>query len=253
MSSPTWTPGEPLSETRQLAGECWRVVEAQHRVSTMKLTDTVEEQALLEGMLEATKPPVPEECVHLDYLLYSPFRYRPYPKGSRFRRPGMTPGVFYAAEFAETAVAEMAFYRVLFFAESPSTPWPANPAEYTAFSVTFRAKTVDLMDAPYLAHSALWTNLSDHGACQDLAEAARAAACEAIRYRSVRDPEGRSAIAILTCHAFTCSAPVSRRTWRMHLGSFGVRAICEFPSQALEFGREAFSADPRLAEMTWSR
>ena len=41
----------------------------------------------------------------------------PYPIGSRFRRAGRTAGVFYAAESPETAVAEMAFYRLLFFAE----------------------------------------------------------------------------------------------------------------------------------------
>ena len=49
----------------------------------------------------------------------------------------MTEGVFYASETPQTAVAEMAFYRLLFFAESPDTPWPANPAEYTAFSTEY--------------------------------------------------------------------------------------------------------------------
>ena len=32
----------------------------------------------------------------------------------------------------------MAFYRLLFFAESPLTPWPANPSEYTGFSAAVR-------------------------------------------------------------------------------------------------------------------
>jgi hypothetical protein len=51
------------------------VVEAQHQVSTHKLVDSLSEQALLEELIEATKPTVPPECRHLDYLLFTPFRY----------------------------------------------------------------------------------------------------------------------------------------------------------------------------------
>ena len=106
-----------------MAGRCWRVVEAQHVVSTLKIVDTLAEQAQLERLLEDTKPPVPPDCTHLHYLLSTPFRYGAlYPAGSRFRRAGLTPGVFYASQESETAVAEMAFRRLLFFAESPTTP-----------------------------------------------------------------------------------------------------------------------------------
>jgi hypothetical protein len=62
----------------------------------------------------------------------------------------MTDGVFYAAETPHTAVAEMAFYRLLFFAESSDTPWPTNPAEYTAFSAEYKAKkAIDLTKGKY--------------------------------------------------------------------------------------------------------
>jgi hypothetical protein len=74
-------------------GDCWRLVEAQHKVSTLKLTDTLAEQALLESLLEETKPKLPEEAKGLHYLMAAPFRYgAPYPRGSRFRRAGRTPG-----------------------------------------------------------------------------------------------------------------------------------------------------------------
>ena len=83
----TWTRAALSSERRRLSGVCWRVVEAQHRVSTMKLVDTLAEQSLLESILDASKPPVPPECERLHYLLSTPFRYgAPYPSGSRFRR-----------------------------------------------------------------------------------------------------------------------------------------------------------------------
>ena len=87
MSLATWTPAALSRERRPLSGTCWRAVESQHRVSTMKLVDTLEEQAALEALLEPSKPPVPDECRHLDFLLFTPFRYgAPYPTGSRSRR-----------------------------------------------------------------------------------------------------------------------------------------------------------------------
>jgi hypothetical protein len=74
-----------------------------------------------------------------------------------------------------------------------------------------------------------------------------------IRYESIRDPEGGCNLALLVCAAFAVPRPIERRTWRMRLGPSGVQAICEFPRQGLEFSREAFRADPRLAGMNWDR
>ena len=150
MSSSTWTPAALSSEARPLSGTCWRLVEAQHRVSTLKLVDTVEEQSVLEDLIQDTKPVLPAECAHLHYLLSTPFRYgAAYPVGSRFRRAGLTEGVFYAAEEPHTAVAEIEFYRLLFYVESPGTPWPQNAAEYTAFSAAYATKRgIDLTGPP---------------------------------------------------------------------------------------------------------
>jgi hypothetical protein len=253
MSSPTWTPAALWSERRTLSGACWRVVEAQHKVSTLKLVETLAEQTLLESLIEQTKPPVPPECRHLHYLLATPFRYgSPYPRGSRFRRAGMTPGIYYASARLDTAIAETVFSRFLFFAESPATPWPANAGEFTAFSARFATRRgLDLVRPP-LADKA-WTHPTDYTACQALAEAARAAAVAVIRYESVRDPARGANIAILACPAFKSAAPVERQTWRIQLGASGARALCEFPDARLEFSREVFVADPRIAALTWER
>lgn len=254
MSRPTWTPAALRSEVRQYEAAAWRLVEAQHMVSTMKLVDSTAEQAVLEEILEDTKPPAPEECRHLDYLLWTPFRYRPYPHGSRFRRAGPTAGVWYGAEHPETAVAEMVFYRFLFYAESPETPFPDDAAEYTAFSVTISAPlALDLMDGALFEDDARWTHPTDHGACQNLADSARAIGVEAIRYRSVRDPRGLANVAVLTCHAFADAAPVERRTWRIRIGRTGAQALCEHPRLGLDFARDAFARDPRLHGMVWDR
>ena len=54
----------------------------------------------------------------LHYLLATPFRYG-HKTSSRFRRVGQRPGIFYAAEHSATAIAETAYWRMLFFSRSP--------------------------------------------------------------------------------------------------------------------------------------
>jgi hypothetical protein len=254
MSSSIWTPGALSSNARRSKGRCWRLVEAQHHVSTAKLTDTANEQDRLEQLIEASKPPVPEECRHLHYLLWTPFRYGVYPNGSRFRRAGLTLGVFYAAQVVETAAIEMAFHRLLFFAESPATPWPTNAGEYTAFAVEYATpRAIDLSKPPLSAHRRAWTHPTRYDECQNLADAARAEAVDIIKYQSVRDPDHRTNVAILQCRAFAKPQAVDRQTWRIHMSPSGARLIREFPRQILDCDRNAFAADPRIASMRWDR
>lgn len=223
-------------------------------VSTMKLVDGTLEQTVLEEILEETKPPVPAECRHLDYLLSTPFRYRPYPHSSRFRRSGLTPGVWYGAEQPETAAAEMVFYRFLFYAESPETPFPDDAAEYTALSALISTPvSIDLTAGTLANDTAHWTHLTDYGACQDLADMARSIGAEVIRYMSVRDAEGYANLAVLSCRAFAEAHPVERQTWRIRIGRTGAQALREHPRLGLDFGFEAFAPDPRLKGMIWDR
>lgn len=249
MSLPIWTPDALSSELRGWTGPCWRLVEAQHYVSTLKLVDNLTEQALLEDILEASKPSIPLECRHLDYLLATPFRYGAiYPHGSRFRRAGRTAGVFYGAEQVETAVAEMVFYRLLFFAESPATPLPDNAAEYTAFRVTLNTSSALDLTTPALdADATQWLHPTDYAACQALADTAREIGTELIRFQSVRDPKGGANLAVMSCRAFATPAPEERQTWRIRLTETGAQAICAFPAAGLEFVRADFAADPRMA------
>lgn len=219
----------------------------------MALVDTLEEQALLEQVLDESKPSIPAGCRHLHYLLFTPFRYGAiYPMGSRFRRAGHSPGVFYASQQPATAVAELAFRRLLFFAESPATPWPGNAAEYTAFSVSYAGrKGLDLTKAPFDRDVVKWTHPIDYRHCHDLADAARDADVQVLRYHSAR-AAGLN-IALLACAAFASPAPLERQAWRVHLGPMGVRAICNFPEHKLAFTRDAFARDPRIATLDWDR
>lgn len=252
MSSPIWTHAKLSSELRTYGRLVWRLVEAQYVVSTMKLVDTLAEQEIVETLVEATKPPVPPECQGLHFLLSTPFRYAPYPSSSRFRRAGLSPGVYYAAEDQRTAAAETAFYRLLFFAESPATPWPANPLECTGFSVAvFSHRSLDLTKPPLDADEPVWRHPVEYGPCQDLADAARKASAEILRYASARAPG--ACVAVLACGAFAEPAPRDRETWRIGVSPSGAFALREFPVARLEFDRSAFAADPRIAAMQWER
>lgn len=255
MSSSTWTPAALSSDAQASSGLCWRLVEAQHHISTLKLVDSVDEQEVLEDLVEASKPNVPPECRHLDYLLSTPFRYAaPYPNGSRFRRQGMTEGVFYASEEPETAVSEVAFYRLLFYSESPNTPWPANPAEYTAFAAEYSTeRLIDLTQGRYVKAKKLWTDLTDCSHCQALCDVARKAAIEVIRCMSVRDPGQGANLALLTGRVFDKPKPVRLQTWRIRLGEVGALAVCEAPRSRITYDREAFAADSRIANLRWQR
>jgi hypothetical protein len=162
--------------------------------------------------------------------------------------------VFYAAELARTAAIETAFHRLLFFAESPATPWPSNPGEYTAFAVEYvSGRSIDLRSAPFNRDGKTWMHPTDYDGCQNLADECRAAGIDVIKYRSVRDPEPATNVALLNCRAFASSDVVERQTWRIQVAATGARIICEAPKSSQHFDRSAFAADPRIAGMNWDR
>src|SRR3954463_15070833 len=110
MSSSIWTRCAGDSEIRPLDVSPWRVVEAQHQLSTRKLVDSAEEQMLLEDLIERSKPPA-TAGTRLHYLLATPFRYPPLRHGSRFGSRFVR-GIWYGSETRRTAFAEVAYYRL---------------------------------------------------------------------------------------------------------------------------------------------
>lgn len=218
----------------------------------MKLVDDFDEQTTLEALLDPSKPAVPPECRHLHWLLFTPFRYEAR-SDSRFRRAGATEGVFYAAERRETAVAELAFWRLLFFLESPATPWPANPQVLTAFTVDYATeRCLDLTLPPFRSEADSWSHPTDYARCHEIADEARRLSCGAIRSVSARDPEGGINVNLLTCTAFASPRPGSREAWRFKLGPSGVIAAAE-DGTGHTFGHDAFARDPRICDANWDR
>lgn len=211
MSSTIWTPHAVSTNSRQKSARLWRAVEAQHKVSTRRLVDTLAEQSLLEEILEATKPAVPKEAAHLDYLLFTPFRYPPRRHGSRFRASG-DPGVFYGAQARRTACAELGYWRWRFLTDSEGLATIVSAQ--TLFQVSVRGRSVELDEPPFSRQSKLWLSRDDYTATQRFGELARKAGVELIFYQSVRDPEKGRCGAVLHPSAFSAKAPLlERQTW----------------------------------------
>jgi hypothetical protein len=215
---------------RSYEAKTWRLVEAQHRISTNRLAASAEDQALLERLVEEVKPVMPVAARRLHYLLATPFRYG-YQKASRFRRAGERPGIFYASEHVATAVAETAYWRLLFFSRSPGFRPPTAVVEHSAIRVAVKAdRLLDLAAAPFAQHGDLWRDPSDYSACQDFAGQARQIEAQAIRYVSVRDPGERANIALLDPAAFTATAPEIAQTWHFRYEAGEITAFAAFPS-----------------------
>lgn len=150
------------------------------------------------------------------------------------------PGIFYAAEHVATAVAETAYWRLLFFSRSPGFVPPTTVVEHSAFTVPIAIdRALDLTGAPFDLNAALWMDAEDYAPCQDFAARARSIDAQAIRYASVRDPEHRANIALLDPAAFTASTPVIEQTWHFRYEDRQITAFAAFPSTE----RYAFTFD----------
>jgi hypothetical protein len=177
----------------------------------MRLTDSLEEQALLEAVLEESKPALPHAVRRLHYLLATPYRYRPH-VGSRFRA-ALEPGVWYGAEALRTGLAEKSYWRLRFLLDSPDTP-DLKPVPHTAFQAAVRSRAaLDLTRAPFVRERAVWTHRGDYRSTQAFAAVAREARIELIRYESVRDPEHAACAAVLDPVAFGRGTPHGLETW----------------------------------------
>jgi hypothetical protein len=225
----TWTPRALASSSIDYTCDLWRVVEAQHTASTMRLVDSLGDQLVLESLLEESKPQLPPEAEALHYLLATPFRYRPR-LGSRFRA-AFDAGVWYGAEELRTAMAEKSYWRLRFLLDSPGTP-DLGPVPHTAFLASVRSTTVDLTAHPLVRDRELWTHRTSYSATQALAAVAREAGVRSLRYESVRDPEHAACAALLTPGAFRRAAPSKQETWFIAAGRERVRCARELGSGA---------------------
>ncbi|AYJ84828.1 RES domain-containing protein (plasmid) [Sphingomonas paeninsulae] len=220
------------ADFRPYRGKVWRLVEAQHRISTNRLAGNAEDQALLENLVEDVKPTLPLAARGFHYLLSTPFRYG-HSRASRFRRANERPGIFYASEHVETAVAETAYWRLLFFSRSPGFRPPTTVVEHSALTVPVTvSRALDLMSAPFDTQVALWMDPGDYSACQAFAAKARTIDAQLIRYGSVRDHEHRANIAMLDPKGFAAPTPTIEQTWHFRYEAGRITVFAAFPSIA---------------------
>ncbi len=208
-----------------LEGELRRVVESQEQVATNSLVDNLDEQALLEALLDTSKPPAPTEALGFHYLLSTPFRYPPLKYGSRFGTRKER-SIFYASAGAQTALAETAYYRFIFWYGMVEPP-PAGKltSEHTLFAAPFSTQRgLRLHAAPFLPFKATLVHPGRYADTQQLGHALREAGIEAFEYQSARDPDEGHNVALFSPRALASKAP----SWQKPL-------LCETREQKVSF------------------
>ena len=232
MPSRIWTRCAGSSEIRALAARPFRLVEAQHLTSTRRLVDSAEEQVALEALIERAKPPLPAatEFERLHFLLTTSFRYPPLAHGSRFGTRHER-SLWYGSDSRETAFAEAAYYRLVFL-EGTAADLGRITVEISAYRVPVRTRRgIDLVRAPFARHEGAISSPSRYDESQALGAAMRAAGVAAFRFRSARDPERGTNVALFTARAFAARRPSALETW-----------ICTSSHERVEFQRKDFFA-----------
>lgn len=211
MSSNIWTRCAGDSELRTLRLSPWRVVEAQHQVSTRKLVDSAAEQVLLEELIDGAKPPdLTNGSLH--YLLFTPFRYPPLKYGSRFGGRHER-GIWYGSTTRRTAFAEVAYYRLLFM-EGTRAELGLMTTPLTAFTVRVRSvRAIDLAAPPFDTHRQAIASPVEYASSQALGTAMRSAGVELFRYPSARDAKGGMNVGALVPSVFGTAPPQGFETW----------------------------------------
>lgn len=212
MSSTIWTRCAGPSEIRPLSTRAWRMVEAQHRVATLKLVDgQLDDQSVLEDLLEASKPPLPRdrEFRGLHYLLATPFRYPPLRHGSRFGGRHER-GIWYGSAGERTVMAEVAHAR-LRFSDATEADLGTIQSEHTLFHVPLATELgIDLTAPPFAEHRARISSPRSYRWSQPLGSAMREDRVEVAAFASARDLEGGLNYAVFSPKAFARKSPGPR-------------------------------------------
>ncbi|MEK1905154.1 MAG: RES family NAD+ phosphorylase [Pseudomonas sp.] len=230
-----WQACTGAEQITPLRGRLVRLVESQEQVATLQLVDTLDEQALLEQLLESSKPPLPRSDEPLHYLLHTPFRYPPLRWGSRFGRR-YEPSLFYAACRLETAMAETAYYRfVLWSGMAIAPPSGRILSEHSSFEARYQVERgIRLHQPPFSAYREQLTDRSDYRATHQLGSAMREAGVEAFEYPSARCPQQGINVALYAPQALSERRPRNLTPW-----------LCETTAGYVAFKRAQSTDTPR--------
>jgi hypothetical protein len=246
MSSSIWTRCAGASELGRLWLTAWRAVEAQHQVSTRKLVDSAEEQAVLEELIDRAKPP-DRSGGSLHYLLFTPFRYPPLRHGSRFGTR-FERSLWYGSMSRGATFAEVAYYRLLFLEGSRADLGTVSTA-LTVFTVRARsARGIDLTAPPFEKYRRAIASPVTYRHSQALGAAMRRDGVELFRYPSARDKDGGVNVAAFTPSVFGGAQPQGFETWHCIATRHSVEIVKRdyFTRGTHVFGRDEFLVDGTL-------
>lgn len=247
-SAGLWEASGAAQHIAPLHTRAFRVVESQETVATMTLVDNRDEQALLEELLETSKPPLPPDLRGLHYLLAAPFRYPPLKYGSRFGARHER-SLFYGSANLATAFAECAYYRLVFLS-GPREPFRDDLITFhTAFSVAVRSERgLDLCRPAFTAITPALRSASDYQSAQQFGSAMRAAGVEAFCYYSAR-AEGETAINIGVFSPAALHNQIDNSAaWICISNRQQIRWVDPLHRSAMAFPREQFEIEGRLPQ-----
>jgi RES domain len=241
MSPSIWTRCAASFRPRRIELVAFRVVESQHVLSTRKLVDSDEEQALLEELVDRVKPPAPAgaEFRGLHYLLFTPFRHPPLRYGSRFGTRAER-GIWYGAKERTTCFAEVSYYRLLFL-EGTSAELGTIMVELTAYTAAVKARVgADLTRPPFREHEGAISSKTSYASAQRLGAEMRAANIEGFLYVSARAPDKAINVGLFKA-AFASKRPRKYEAW-----------TCSADRSKVEFSRKSI-ARTKVARVAFSR
>jgi RES domain len=196
-----------------LQGTLLRMVESQEQVATSRLVSGFARQAVLEEMLEGSKPALPAAARKLPYLLATPFRYPPLPHGSRFGKRH-EPGIFYGSRTLPPLLAEAAYYRFVFWAGMTGPPKGRLLTQHTLFRSGYRTgRGVKLQDPPFVRYRDTLRDPAGYSATQALGDRLRESGIEAFEYESARDPEAGINVALFAPAALKPPRTLRQEEW----------------------------------------
>ncbi len=202
-----WEKYDGISYLHSLTVTPWRVVEAQEKVYTRKLVSSGEELDILEELIESSKPKI-DKSIQNDYhyLLFSPFRYPPLKHGSRFGRI-FEPSLWYGALKVETALREIAYYRLLFLHDTEASLKLNIPL--SAYSVkAVSEKSVDLTKRPFEDFCKKISSPLSYEYSQPLGTAMRKDSVELFLYYSARTKIPEKNVGVFYPHVFIDKKPL---------------------------------------------
>ena len=235
---------------QEISGTLHRIVESQEQVATNSLVDSLEEQALLEEMLDETKPAVPADAQHLHYLLSTPFRYPPLPWGSRFGSRN-EPSLFYGSKSIETMLCEKAFYQLSFRLGMNPPPDERATTQHTVFEAQYASeKGVRLHQPPFDQYLSILADPVDYRETQAFGSIMREDGVEVIEFTSARDPELGINVALYTATALASARSSNKSSWLCETTNDYVAFSNELDRSRYQFGIEEFLVDGVLPNPT---